>query len=472
MFLRKKKNDGHMFLCLTLVLLKCKMVDCQDLLDIFPYLDPFHDSSKAWAKYHEAFLANTLLKYDLANLNLPNLVHLEMSDASDFCLASCSRSSVQKRVRIICDSYHQHKRKSKTKELFRKLREPFYILEPTGQIQIEKIFFECPQITLVQNEMPGNSILKTLLIQWSIWLDVEIALKIIFTELHICFGYLGNCHPKQVFKVESVLPTQIRSKTFLYCGFNPSFALYPPSQKINFALACHKERQIPWKCPTSFHVNFSFTSIDNRIVYSHPTAAEGPQLHQERQKLFVKDRKAVVFYQLIAQKKHKLWIKLLLSAGIQYKMFDGPGIISELANSALDEFNTTTFQASLILFLPHLSNMSVKINYQLINTVSSTINLTTHIHHQYFFSSSRSTVCPVLLFQTPENFRVNLTITELNFTGVTTNNCTFGGMAIFDMDEEQMVSCSHPVDENNSQKEHLLFRDCSVNDFVLVPRTQ
>lgn len=217
-------------------------------------------------------------------------------------------------------------------------------------------------------------------------------------------------------------------KKMTLCGTYSQMHIFPHSNLVTVALDANS--LIP------FAVCFSHTVIDDQLLASHQKldCVSWPYM------IFQKIKVVVSTFDIQVEKyKH---IALVLQGKLKFLVFDGPGILSP-HRSFFDKkvINMSSFQCFLQLCetfdkTRHDTAFAEVVKYFPITAPLSHIDVSqqTKVHHFYTNSSlfSPSNFLKSFHVQTETELQLNLTVLQMQFTGLSSSSCKYGGLAVYD----------------------------------------
>ena len=247
------------------------------------------------------------------------------------------------------------------------------------------------------------------------------------------------------------LITRTKSELFPYCEFLPIFTHYTPYPFIHLDVRYFPDIKV--------RIIFQFSVLSPRRISNRPKNSDDPTI------LFIHVinplRLVVVSFYLQVIKIQV--IKLRVSdwkSSSEYRIIDGPLLSGEFMKLNDPTFTGTSFQVILqrhhtleyhtMVYLGHFilddNQIGGAIQYSALDTPSTEIEIKNGKEVEIIdipgdTCLANTTRCCKLHFQGPDQQHINLTILSLNFVGISTSDCTYGGLAFYEDRQHIMDTC-------------------------------
>ena len=214
--------------------------------------------------------------------------------------------------------------------------------------------------------------------------------------------------------LNTLLIHMVPSFRFMYQGFYSTFCLYPKYNKVSTVFMRTN--------PGPASVNGSFTVMDANIIHNVPVQYN---VNMTPNFIYHTENTSVLSYFLQVQKVHQVFILSLSLMTNKFKVYDGPGILSNTLMSRTLQ-KCSTFQC--IIYILTYKRTFLKF-YSKMQPLSKRLK----IHQGKDFSISLPnknclrSAC-ILLVNTEYGFQVNATLTKITSVGSYNPICTLSGV--------------------------------------------
>ena len=297
----------------------------------------------------------------------------------------------------------------------------------------------CP-LGLIRRNSEENRVYPIFRIQ--LFLDVKLRLNLTFHQIHLEFRHLHNCAVGEIRVISE--SDDDKHEDFRYCGIHSYLINYPQHRYVYLYLV--KRYETDSSKATVYNVTAFYSVIDTkRIValekYRLPLRNLVWHLH-----LVPKDIKVMKF--TLRTERYKYFIiKFTNDSDLMVEVFDGPGThCANIFKKSNESYVTPTFQSIIYMWIPSMKKLNTECGFHfLTNSSSITMNIKLNGSLRILHTNVRHE-----LWKIHSYYYVNLTIINLTYTGFNDPLCTFGGITLYNLN-------------NNSYKE--IINQCpSVND--------
>ncbi len=165
-------------------------------------------------------------------------------------------------------------------------------------------------------------------------------------------------------------------------------------------------------------------------------------------------------YHIQVEKVNQMWVCVPSSVAkhLNITMFDGPGDLSDVLTPVDGCFKTSTFQFNMYLVSHWFGGRNILSHLYFSSKIKNFVPIS--VKTQTFFTLNiPNWSCEIkkycaLLIQSSSGQQINMSVTKLNYSGVESQTCSFGGIAVLeqagDKFEESATLCE-PHDERLAQ---------------------
>ena len=266
---------------------------------------------------------------------------------------------------------------------------------------------------------------RSIVFAWRFKLYKSLRTKITFFDFKI-YQVFGFCpHNASIISI-----FHNSSKIFTYCGVVSLFSTYPPDFEVIFELHIGNVWYV--KLDTIFDL-ISANVIENyKLEYNKFYKS----VHVYHLKLIMT---CIATYKIVVEKYQKIVLYAQITAHTLCTIYNGPGYLTQ--KTILQSSNQLTVINSFQIIVEFITNCANRsdLNRDFFFTYStrfnnfytevlSEIRLKTSIS----FSSKGKGVSSIVLFRSPNQSSVNVTIVHYNFQGVYDPNCPYGAVSFFE----------------------------------------
>lgn len=285
------------------------------------------------------------------------------------------------------------------------------VRNPTG------LLWDCREKHFILHRFYGRSGLQVFY-NWVIALDrrlqVQISVVLIFTPTEKAF------HCTQSF----VKFFEEKQRGFSYCGFHSSFELFPTFRNIT--------TQLYFRTTMTYKLKAFFSLCGESLKSGLPPENLKPDEIKVQSYLAAGGMSSVSFH--IIGPKASIIIGELLFSAIDFKIHDGPGVLSPVIVSKKKQFSTTTFQCLLLVTVQTHENdfCAKKIQFArgkyIEGTHFSAIVGTTFVLPSH---NCQDNFC-LLSVSTNGSLGISILVDLIVFWGNDTFTCLHGGLYVLD----------------------------------------
>ena len=258
-------------------------------------------------------------------------------------------------------------------------------------------------------------------------LNKNLCLNLTFLQIHFGFRHLHTCAVGEV----RVTSHTTNKEGFRYCGIQSNIINYPQNRKVSIFLTTLTGKKIK---TTIYNVTLFYSVIDvKRIVTLQKHTLPWQNLVWNLY-LVPKDVRVMKFG-LITKKYQHFMIKFTNESGLIIELFDGPGTSSTNIFKNNHEYHiTSTFQSIIYLLIPSTKELNTECGFKFLtvsNNVSMNIKLSNLYPHEISHTFTKYELWKILSYDV-----VNLTITNLTYTGFNDLSCTFAGIIVYSLNKD------------------------------------
>ncbi len=435
-------------------------------------ISPFGREPKLWQSYYQAFLHNFIKRHE-KHWKFYLVQYLQFS----FCVSKEYKvisKSIQTRHKVLIQNYCSiHLTKSTFYRFWLclhilKLDSPLQITEPAGKFIVQDVFSECHifythttfrEPSSLHKDCPG--VIKDLTyVDWDINLVAGLWMQFSFHVLDIPFGRKGLCDRTHSFFIHTYGTTHNMEgiSEFVFCGFHSPFTFFP-KDKCKVTTSCTNIYNNPCFIQ-DYHVNLSFSVIDNGTAVSFPTNPQDDakfycsyspltKRSQLRDILnVIPFEMKIASLHLVGSKMCRINVNISSLTARLHKIlcFDGPDMKSEVIAATGNIYLSSSYQAFVILLVPHVKNQSseqIDFCFRLLDP-SNTI-FVNQTYDVKFSSVSTSLHTFITHIVSPSHSDVKLTMKEVVFFGPLSYQCVYGGIAILKNKDSELISICQSV---------------------------
>ena len=275
----------------------------------------------------------------------------------------------------------------------------------------------------------------SIVLSWKLKLHKLLRTKITFVDFQI-YQVFGFC-PYNA----SIISISLKSsKISTYCGVMSMFNIYPPDFEVLFEL--HIGNMWYVKLDTTFDL-ISANIIEN---YKLEDNIFYKSVHVYHLRLIMT---CIVKYKIVVEKYQKIILYTQLPSHNHATIYNGPGYLTQktIVQSKSQLVVINSFQFIVELITQYAENRS-DLNRDFLFTYSTKLNdfytevlsekrLETSIS---FASKRRAASTSTILFTSPEQSSVNVTILRYRFQGVYDPSCPFGAVSFFEYSNLQNIT--------------------------------
>ena len=334
------------------------------------------------------------------------------------------------------------------KSSFAHVKSKILIFSLSQKREIEKVCLKCSkcmefnshqQLQLIQQ--PIGSIIyenyyKTnwgnIYVLWEFQLDVKLRLNL--TSFYIDIkDFYRSCTSGNL----SIYNRHLhKNDQFTFCGRHPMFTHYTSSSNTHLIL------KFVYDLPVYFVFQYSIMS---RNIISNEVIRKGFQKLLYIHKIDIVQKELLTFHIYVTKFK-TVCININNMTYFHYTIIDGPSFLERHFVPNAVRFCASTFQLILQTYTTrdeeinpsNLQYYGVESNFSH-KIVLSNINKTIKIPG-FYCPKVHSMFC-ILQFETTSNKHVNLTLLEVLYTGMSTTDCIYGGIAAYDNERHILDIC-------------------------------
>ena len=373
---------------------------------------------KLWAVYVERTMKEALLNikfisYQGSNLDVIYFVHMFLH---------FQRKEINR-----CDKDYLHCL-PRLPDFPPSISEEIDVLRPTGSLCFDSLEKDFKSIVMRIHDRILN-ILNT----WNFNLDPNLSLNV--TVLHIDIIEVFRSCLRGKFLIRNFLWKRFYFSEFSYCGKYSTLRHYSSSRGISLSV------QFLWDVTVELNLLYSVISanvISSRSVGKYPTQFKLVQYLN----IFVR---TIFSYHIQASKIHHIYIRIKQRENVSFSVVDSPHYEDIWIDLITNKFCGSTFQILLQAFLSssHYINIPTLVAYHEkvpMGLRHLTVNInkieTLMIPNE---NCEKVRFC-VWKFEAPVQKQIHYVI-DMIFHGMTTTNCMYGGIALFDGEKHIVDIC-------------------------------
>ncbi len=415
----------------------------------------FKGGSKNWKKYLQAYLANRIMKHLFGrSLNfwnkhkktiLSNIVRKrEQCETIEMLqdLSTGSKVFLHHTEKIVftkkCFPERYFQFESRYQTASRRRTGTTIILTHQEQIKAPtSLTFEMhyPNGRMKEKDYYRKCQSPESLLTWKISLAKTLALKLMIKVINI-----ATVGPKEVCIPDAYFGAVKLQEKFVFCGFTPSFSLYPFSQKLNLEIMCN----VKFNCYANYHIDLLITMVDSGKIDSHvlPTVDSISLNNQSKaghfelylKEQFVLKNSSSVCSFLIRVKKTWSVVINVSTVNSPVVIYEGPAVlVSQQLHHLNNVYQTKSFQAKMVSSSSWgkvIQNISFKSQNR---SLSKTIIVNEKETVKFNFHQKTSLFNPLVVHvRSLYGLKIEVEVTSLLFTGVSSHACTGGGFSILE----------------------------------------
>lgn len=334
-------------------------------------------STPDWIKYNEKLLEKYLSVFSWSSFVSSQLLSSLAFVARKLSMFTCKETTEIKKV-------HWFK--------------PLLIKKPI-------IVFKMPTLTLT-----GNAL------NWHFEIHTTFRLNMSFRILKV----ISDCRSHKFGFLQIRAISDSHQIYFNFCGIHANFSVFPPTNFI-----CTKFVTLRRYDKKMIAIDSVFMVMSSDLIESISATTAHPLLLAA---LHVLHMSLQIHTLRLQVQKHKK-LHLVIQESYKHVVFDGPGTKSTKLAAVDNKYRCSTFQCILLLMTEGKQNSlccDQAVSYTSTNVPVTNFLYQTHKVPLY------TQVFEVFRVSAPENYSVNLTISEFLFQGMQSLSCTFGGIVILD----------------------------------------
>lgn len=292
---------------------------------------------------------------------------------------------------------------------------------------------------------------------WIFTIDVRLCLNLSIASVYFTSGVTKDCSKSSLAIYSKLRPhttTKFCSEeaitsghVFKYCGEQSAFNLYPQYSNVYIKVLCFKF--------ASFKINILFTLLDRGILMSLNNNSKLFNAEKLSSTLVIGKKEAIYFYKLQTK---KIYFLIIYALSLEFIMFDGPGLHSNMIKNKENSYKSSSFQClvkvvtsmSMIYsketdMIPYVSNLL---------PVLETLNIPTSGSSLEINDTNKSPI--IIKMSVPYGYYVNITVTEIQYQGLPSQTCQYGGLVtaeLLDNDyKESSTLCQSHIGVRSSSR--------------------
>ncbi len=313
-------------------------------------------------------------------------------------------------------------------------------------------------VTKVSGQMPRFFQSHDWIVEYSWKFKIDASLHMNFTFFSIFFSRADFTTCRWGF-VE--IQNKMNGK-LVYCKEYSTFSAYPAGSFLSVILnVCTS---------TIYKFNLTFTVMDKDFVRSlefEDFQMISSQSLTNFHRFIFCNRIPFIAFKIVVERLSTMKIDLTRERNVKIILFDGPGVLSKKKRIESGDVETTSFQC-VVQALQNFASLNLYFAQQ---KRHSTLKLS--VLHQ---TTNTSVVLPntecfqiicVLGVVTSEGFSINLTIFSFFFTGYSSLECTFGGLLIRNLADENGNHMGLPLCETDLSNRRTFYSQSSSLSVVM-----